>query len=279
MKKMFKTLLLVTLVSLANVAAAEPLTDSIVNVFKSDTSTIKYSIVQIQNTMSEAEKTQAKNVKYEYTLIRKGAEEASLMDIYTVNKLTTSIASLYTNGESYSLASTSKLVYNEQGLIKPSYPATKMIGAGEKSSEENYKNILFMIKYHFLPLLPEENKTIIDGKESPLNGCTQFTKKGSEVVNGKCLTFIEYVTPSEYSVQSVTRYYFDNDKIVKCVRIDKKGTVALDSDMAALTGQDSVEVGGYAIVDIKAMSTEANENFLKLPLKTKVVTLNAPNSY
>ena len=279
MKKLIKTLLLISLLTLANVAAAEPLTDAIVNVFKSDTSTIKYSIMQIQNSMNQVQKDQAKKVKYEFTLIRKGTDEVSIVDTYTTNKLASSMVSLYVNGESYSFGGTAKPAYNEQGLLKPSYGAMKMIGGGEKNSDANYKSYLFMIKYHFLPLMPEDNKAVIDGKELAVNSCTNFSKKGTELINGKSLVYMEYVSPKEYSVQSVTRYYFDNDRIVKCIRIDKEGTVPLDSDMAELLGKSTVEVGGYAIVDIKKMSLEANENFLKLPFKTKVIPFNSPAMY
>lgn len=271
-------MLFVACIGLSNLAyAANPLTDQIVSVFKSDTSTIKYSIVLVADSMTIEQKMNSKNIKYEYTLVKNGTNKVSIADTYNMGNLMMSSVLMYKDGNSYSFGSVgNKLAYNADGYVKPAGSIIQFTGDGQKNADLSYDGFFNMIKMHFLPLMPEDNNTVYEGQNTVVNNCTVYSKTGNETVSGRNLQYVEYVSPAECDLKSVTRYYFDSGKLVKCIRIDKGDEMQLDPEYAAIMGQDTVKVGGYAILDIKELSVNVNEILLNLPPKAKIMKYNAP---
>lgn len=270
MNSLLKILLVIISVSVVSVAnASDQLLDSIRNVFASNTSTIKYDMISVAAFGSNAYKGGAKQSQHTGYLLKDGDRELNISEFRTNGKLYITACVLHIDGFTYSFSTgfdqPEKSVFDAERWTNLTSEAFKV------ADEENTVS-MSIFKYHFLPLLPNENKIFLNEGEVMQNACTEYSTSGSQVIEGKNLQFIEYKTPAAYPIDMTTRYYFDNGQLVKCVSITKKGEVPVSPEIqAAYGGTLETRVGGYTIINIYEFTTDVDNTFLTLPKGIKIV--------
>lgn len=298
MKRILKVFFVIVSISIVNLAnASDPLIDSVVRVFKSDTSTIKYDNVAIANSAPKSAQQSAKQATT--YLLRNGNNELTLTEFSNNGKLYYTSCDLNVDGFSYRFGtsgSTSVLdaeqwpkftslafKISDEEIMTDTKAELEMMQKKDKLSDDvvninsrftgsTYNKTLAGLKYYFLPLMPEENKIIVDGKETLLNGCAEYSKSGTQVINGKNLQFIEYKTPDIFPIAMTARYYFDNGRLAKYVSITKNDEVEVAPELqAAYEYKFVTSMGGYTIINIHEFTTDVNNNFLIVPENIKIV--------
>lgn len=276
MKSLLKTLFVVISVSVASVANAnDQLVASIRKVFASDTSTIKYDMISVAAFGSNAYKGGAKQAQHTGYLLKDGDRELYVSEFKNNGKLHLTACALHIDGFTYSFGTgfdkPDKPIFDAERWTNLTSEAFKVADA-ENTMGSAYNVVMSGFKYHFLPLLPAENEILLNEGEVMMNPCTEYSTSGSQVIDGKNLQFIEYKTPVTYPIDMTTRYYFDNERLVKCVNITKKGEVPVSPEIqAAYGGTLETRVGGYTIINIYEFTTDVDTTFLTLPKGIKIV--------
>lgn len=298
MKKLLKTLFVIASISIVSVAnASDPLIDSVVKVFKSDMSTIKYDITTVYNSSSQSTKLSG-NQATTY-LLKNGNSELTVTEFSNNGKIYSTVCDLHLDGFSYRFSTQGNISVldteqwqkinslafkvSDEEILADTQAELEMMQKKDKLSDElvkinsrftgsTYNSILAGLKYYFLPLMPEENKIIVDGKETFLNGCAEYSKSGTQVIAGKSLQFIEYKTPDIFPIAMTARYYFDNGRLVKYVSITKNDEMEVSPELQAAYGDNIVtNMGGYTIINIHELTTDVDNNFLMVPPNIKIV--------
>lgn len=276
MKHLLNLLLVIISVSVASIAdASDSLVDSVRKVFASYASTIKYDMISVAAFGSNAYKQGAKKTPLMNYFIKDGNKELSISGMRVIGKnLPAYSCDLHTDGFSYRFSIDKPVSDAEQwaNLVGNAFKVPDEENMAAFGRDSMYKAMLLNFKYHFLPLLPDENKILLNEGEVMQNVCTEYSASGSQAIEGKNLQFIEYKTPAAYPIDMTTRYYFDNGRIVKCVSITKQGEVEVSPEVqAAYGGTLETRVGGYTIINIHEFTTDVDATFLTLPKGIKIV--------
>lgn len=273
--KIINSVMLILFISITNVAyCSDQLVDSILEVLKSDAFTIQYKMTTVKSALSELENRRRGENAVNITLVKQGNDTLIIEDQMYGNKIRWSNGFLYNNGNLYGLGIPEKSLSDINNWNNYSREVLKYIDEDTSNplvdtyrqmipKDSAYQTGLSNFKVHFLPFMPEENKMAVNGAVYLKNECNEYSTSGNEKINGIDLQFIEYKTPKDCLMEAFTRYYFDNGKLVKCVRINK------DRIIEAKNGQQ-VQIGGYAIIDISTFTSEIDSRFLELPVKAKI---------
>lgn len=298
MRKLLQTIIVLASISIASVAnAGDPLLDSVVKVFKSDTSTIKYDFTSVANSSPYSVRgTSKQTVNY---LLKNGEKELTVGEHSNNGKLYATTFNLHLDGFLYTFgiandsfdldvnkwSKISARAYVESDearalAIKQQLDASKKINklsdedvkfSSVAATDSVYDMMLKNLKYYFLPLLPDENRIIIDGHEVLQNPCIEFSSSGTEMIQGKNLQYIEYKTSPTYPITMTARYYFDNGRLAKYVDITKNGELDISPELQAAYGNRILtKVGGYTIINVYEFTTDVNDIFFTLPENVKV---------
>lgn len=257
------------LILFCNVAlCAEKLADNIANIFRSENFIITYQVKEnnklivdpFQNSLEDI--TLAKMGNKSIVMYESINKNKKIID-YQINDGVYYYTFYLKDGKYYSGMSTMMGGRKNYASRMPKIIIDEALSSrnGESFMFGSFGHFFYFLTNDFSAVLTEYNKELhfdVVTDRDKENMCYIYNGNGEETIDNILYYYEEFVTPNNYILPAVTRFYFKDNQFVKFIRIDKSVTV------------DNYNFGGAKIIDIKNISNVVKPEIFEVPKNLKI---------